>query len=83
VADMLLMSTRQISDPVELLIQMVIDDLARNALGLRVQYATWTHSTLFLGGAPKCTEKSGWRENVPFGTDCWEEKRGRWSGAVQ
>lgn len=44
---MLLMSAFQISDPVEAFIQMIINDLSRSALRLRVQYVACTYSTLF------------------------------------
>jgi hypothetical protein len=75
VADVLLMSARQIRNPIALLIQMVIDDLARSALRLRVQYATCEYCTLFPHGVPECMQKPGWRVHVPFVTDCWEEKK--------
>jgi hypothetical protein len=59
VPDMLLMSASQISNPIALLIQMVVNDLAGSALRLRVQYATCTYSTLFLRGVPKRVKKPG------------------------
>jgi hypothetical protein len=58
VADMLLMPARQIGNPIALLIQMVVNDPTGSALGLRVQYATCTYCTLFMGGVPKCTQKT-------------------------
>jgi len=75
VADMLLVPARQISNPIALLIEMVVNDLAGSALGLRVQYATCTHCTLFIDGVPKWMQKPELREKVPFGTGYWKEKK--------
>lgn len=66
---MLLMSAFQISDPVEAFIQMIINDLSRSALRLRVQYVACTYSTLFLRGVPNCLQKPGLRDHLPLMTD--------------
>jgi hypothetical protein len=74
VADVLMMPALQISNPVEALIQMVINDPARSALRLSVQDATCGYSTLFLRSVPNCMQKPGLRDLVPLGTDAWEQK---------
>lgn len=69
VPDVLMMPAFQVSNPVKALIQMVINDPARSALRLRVQYAAFGYSTLFLRSVPNGTHKPGLRNLVPLGTD--------------
>ncbi|MGC1617929.1 MAG: hypothetical protein WA765_05520 [Candidatus Acidiferrum sp.] len=75
VPDVLLMPALQISNPVEALIQMVINNPAWSALRLRVQEVTCTYSTLFLRRVPDWTQKPGLRDLVLLVTDSCERTK--------
>ncbi len=75
VADMLLMATFQIGNPIETVIQVVINDLARSTLRFRVQFVTCIHSTLFLRGVPIYLQKYGLSAYVPLVTAGWQPKK--------
>lgn len=75
VPDVLLMTALQISNPFEALIQMVINNPARNALRVRVQEVTCSYSTLFLCGVPDCLRKPRMRDLVLLVTDAFNQTK--------